>query len=235
MYIKFSNFLNEYSRFDPIPELTWNKKNKTAIFIFGVPGGGKTTFLNNFIINKLRNYKIFDPDKIAANLLKIGKTPVKISIEDKYKKLDLIKDAIKKIKNEYNIEIQLNDEQINNIIDNNTYYDDMYNILKKQLLLIIEHSEADIIYDTSGNDFKRVDEYTKIFRKYGYTILFIKVNNNLETAVYNNLNRDRKVELDYQLSSYERSLKLESEYLKLNPDAYYIYDIETNKFNKKVG
>lgn len=59
--------LLEYSKNDPIPELNRNK-NKLAIFMFGAPAAGKTTFFEKFIKPRNATVKMFNPDIINALL-----------------------------------------------------------------------------------------------------------------------------------------------------------------------
>lgn len=243
MYIyNYSDFLLEYSKSDPIPELTWNKKGKTAIFIFGAPGVGKTTFTKEFILPKLKNYKIFDPDEVMKkiqkatekkykNISKIKRNRKRKTEKQKEEKILAIKDTLATINAEYNISIYLTDQEIEDIIDNNLYYSGGYNLLEKQFLLYLKHSNADAIYDTTGNDFERIKNYSELAKKHGYSVLFIKVKSSVKTAFYSNIDRkDRTVQPDYQLDSIKKGDALEQEYKTLNPDAYYIY----NRENKKI-
>lgn len=233
MIYNFEDFLIEHSKSDPIPELTWKKDGKVAIFLFGPPGAGKSVFIRNFILPKLRSYKIFDPDKYIQKLLKIGRERNIKTPQEKEEKINSIKKTINKLNNIYNVDIKLSDENIINIIDNNLFASDVNNILGKQLFLFIENSNSDFIYDTTGNNFDKISEYSKLAKENGYTILFIKIKTSLNNIVHGNLNRNRIVQPDYQLYTYERSKELEIKYLDLNPDAYYLYNRDAkNKWEK---
>jgi len=230
MYIyNYTNFLLEHSKSDPIPELTWNKKGKTAIFLMGAPGSGKSTFLNNYVLPKLRNYKTFDPDIIMRQLVKIGRNIEKKSEQETQQKIQSIKKSIQRLNTQYKIPISLTDDEILKIINGNIYVPVGSSVLEKQFLTFLEHSNSDVIYDSTGNDFEKIKKYTEVARQHGYTIIFIKIKTSVETAVRSNLERKRKVQIDYQLDTIEKIRKNDKKYLELNPDAYYMYDRENSK------
>lgn len=63
-YLELFNKLNEeLSKNEPIPELFQDKK--LGIFLLGVPGSGKSTFINNEILPKNRNFKSFSTDYVS--------------------------------------------------------------------------------------------------------------------------------------------------------------------------
>lgn len=64
-YIKI---FEEFSKNDPIPEITTSKK--LAIILLGQPGIGKSTFASNFITHKNRGIKIFSTDDVSLTLSK---------------------------------------------------------------------------------------------------------------------------------------------------------------------
>jgi hypothetical protein len=56
----------------------------------------------------------------------------------------------------------------------------------------------------------------------------------MESAIRGNLGRDRVVELDYQYKSLHKANINNRDFVKLNPEAYYLYNRSTNvayKFN----
>ena len=234
MYIfKYDDFLLEHSVNDPIPELTWNKKGKTAIFIFGAPGSGKSTFVNNHIIPKLKDYKIFDPDEIKKQLYKLGKPKIEKTEAEITTKMNDIKKTFDILRKKENIIVDISDDDIIKIITNNLDIEGSYEILENQLHLFMKNNKyADIIYDTTGNDYERIKTYTMEAKEHGYKILFIKVTTTINNAIMSNLYRKRKVQPDYQYQSILKSKKLERKYLELQPDAYYIYDRDNLKINK---
>lgn len=68
-YLDLFNKLNEeISKNDPIPELY--QKNKLGIFLLGLPGSGKSTFIKNKILPKNRNFKSFSTDDVSLKLTK---------------------------------------------------------------------------------------------------------------------------------------------------------------------
>lgn len=245
MYIvNYKQFLLEFSKNDPFPELTWNKKGKNAIFLFGFPCAGKSHFTENVLLPKLNNYKIFDPDKMMLlfhkafkkGILKNKKGRETFTEEEKLKKVDKIKDTFAKLSAEYEIDVHISDDEIKDIIDNNIFYKDAYVVLDKNIRnFLAENRKADLVYDTTGNDYDRIETYTNMCKDYGYNIIFIKVRSSVKSAVQGNLARKRKVQPDYQLSSIERSEELEQFYLDLEPDAYYIYERDINALFKFDG
>jgi len=228
MIYTFNSFLLEYSKNDPIPELNISSNN--AIFVFGVPGGGKSTFINNFLLPKLKNnYKIIDPDQIIHRLLRIGSEKEVLTEQDRKKKFDNIKNTVQILKDRNNLELNLTDNDIYNIIDNNIYTKNLDDILWSMISSDYKNlKNTNIIYDTTGNDFERIRKYSKKAKDFGFNIIFFKIETSLSDAVKSNLSRDRIVEPDYQIDSFKKSIELGRKYLTLNPDAYYIYN-RTNK------
>jgi predicted kinase len=67
-YIKeYNNYLVEKSKNDPIPEIY---NDKLCIILLGAPGVGKSTFINNYILTKNKNIKVFSTDDISLILTK---------------------------------------------------------------------------------------------------------------------------------------------------------------------
>ena len=61
----FSGFINEeYSKNDPIPEIN-RMKEKLGIVLLGLPGSGKSTFANRFIVPHNSNIKTFSTDDVS--------------------------------------------------------------------------------------------------------------------------------------------------------------------------
>ena len=222
----------EHSKSDPIPELTWKKDNKLAIFVFGTPASGKSTFIKDFVVPKLRSFKIFNTDSIQKKLVKIGKDIYSKSEDEFNEKMDTIRNAINTFNSEYDLDLRLSDKDIKDIIDNNVFVKGSSEIMEKMLINYMLYSNSDFIFDTTGNDFYRIKKYSILARKNNYDILFLKIKVDFKQTVIDNLNRYRVVQPDYQLHSIKRSEKLEQVYLKLDPDAYYIYDRDNKKFTK---
>ena len=61
---KYTNYIAENSKNDPIPEVTMNN-GKLAIILMGTPGVGKSYFTQNYIQHKNRNIKIFSTDDVS--------------------------------------------------------------------------------------------------------------------------------------------------------------------------
>lgn len=61
----FDGFINEeYSKNDPIPEIN-RMKEKLGIVLLGLPGSGKSTFANRFIVPHNQNIKTFSTDDVS--------------------------------------------------------------------------------------------------------------------------------------------------------------------------
>lgn len=61
----FDGFINEeYSKNDPIPEIN-RMKEKLGIVLLGLPGSGKSTFANRFIVPHNPNTKTFSTDDVS--------------------------------------------------------------------------------------------------------------------------------------------------------------------------
>jgi len=233
MIYRFDDFILEFSKSDPIPELTWNKQGKTAIFLLGAPGTGKSTFANKFILPKLRDYKIFDPDEIRRKLRKFGKEVYVKQGEEFDKKMVDIKSALKTLIDKYKIAIDLSDEEISNIINQGIYVPGGSKLIEKQFIKFLENNNrSDVIYDSTGHDVTKIDHFVKVAKENNYNILFVKIKSSFEVAVRSNLDRIRKVEPDYQLDVIEKARKSEKEFLGLEPNAFYVYVRDTGVLYK---
>jgi predicted ABC-type ATPase len=60
----FQAFNEEYSKNDPIPEIN-RMKEKLGIILLGLPGSGKSTFANRFIVPHNKNIKTFSTDDVS--------------------------------------------------------------------------------------------------------------------------------------------------------------------------
>ena len=61
----YQGFINEeYSKNDPIPEIN-RMKEKLGIVLLGLPGSGKSTFANKFIVPHNQNIKTFSTDDVS--------------------------------------------------------------------------------------------------------------------------------------------------------------------------
>ena len=67
--IKLVEILNEYSKNDPIPEITHNNK-KVLIVMLGAAGIGKSTFVKEYVLSKNLTFKIIDPDEMNFKITK---------------------------------------------------------------------------------------------------------------------------------------------------------------------
>lgn len=70
MIYKFTDYINEeFSKNDPIPEITRMKKG-LGIVLLGTPGAGKSTFINNFLLPRNPKFKKFSTDDISLMFTK---------------------------------------------------------------------------------------------------------------------------------------------------------------------
>jgi len=232
------NNLNLFeSKNDPIPEIANIKSNdKYAIFVFGPPAAGKTTFINSYVMKFLRNYKIFNPDKLNKAL----KRNFDQYLQDAHLSNDYIKKTVKDLEN-YGIDItKLNTDLLSG--KNNSYVDVTDKLLKTSLINYMKGGNT-FIYDTTGNDFERIKYYVNQAKKYNYKTLFIEVKSNLSDIIKRNSDRHRTVPISYQMDSYLKSKENNLKFSNLNPDMYYVvinnkgkrryYKLENGKLLKR--
>ena len=98
------------------------------------------------------------------------------------------------------------------------------------MILFMKNSNADFIFDSTGNNPQRIEKLVNMAKENHYDIIFIKVYNDLKTTIYQNLNRDRKVEINYLFQSYLNASKNITNLKKLNPNNFYIYNVANNNF-----
>jgi predicted ABC-type ATPase len=60
----FQKFNEEHSKNDPIPEIN-RMQEKLGVILLGLPGSGKSTFANKFIIPHNKNIKLFSTDDVS--------------------------------------------------------------------------------------------------------------------------------------------------------------------------
>ena len=63
--LRFGQINEEYSKNDPIPEF---REEGLGIILVGAPGAGKTTFVKNKIMTRLKNVKHFSTDDVSRIL-----------------------------------------------------------------------------------------------------------------------------------------------------------------------
>jgi len=72
--LSFNEFIfEEFSKNDPIPEIS-RYKTKLGIVLIGLPGAGKSTFINNFILPRNQQFKSFSTDDVSNLLTKDPKS-----------------------------------------------------------------------------------------------------------------------------------------------------------------
>lgn len=239
MIYNFENFLLEYSKNDPISEISQTPENKLAIFVFGAPGTGKSTFINNFILRFLKNFKLFNIEHINKLLLKKGtdilaKPKSTDSVEHKYQE-----EQRNIMKNQYYIDIDnlkqyIEPEGIANKVlqfgKNNDLALGSYELLEKYIEMYTKGG-GNMIYDSTGNDVERIGRLNNICRNNGYKVVFIRLRSELNKIVQQNLQRDRTVPIAYQMDSYTKSYKVNSTFEKMKPDTYYVVVDNNRKYD----
>lgn len=253
MIYNFDDFLLEFSKNDPISEISQTPKQKFAIFVFGAPGTGKSTFINEYILRFLKNFKIFNIETINKLLLKKGadilpKPNPNDKVEQKFQD-----EQTNILKNDYFIDIDNLKQHIqpSEIADdvlkfgkNNDLALGSYELLDTYIKVYIKGC-GNFIYDSTGNDVERIKKYFEWTRDHNYTTIFIRLRSELNKIVQQNLKRERTVPIAYQMQSYTNSYTMNSSFEKMNPDAYYVvtdnndeyefYKLENGKLLKHRG
>lgn len=106
--------------------------------------------------------------------------------------------------------------------DPNLYYEPSAKLNIEKLKLYIKESGKSFIYDTTGTVRENILEIFNLSKECGYKTVFIHLIGELKLSIYQNLQRDRQVDLDYLKDTYNKQFKLMSEYSKLPSDSYYI-------------
>lgn len=93
-YLKtFETYLiKEYSKNNPIPELTNVNNDKLAIFLMGTPASGKSSFIRNFIQTR-KNIKSFSSDDISLMFTKDPNVRHRGSGELNIKRIDIFMES----------------------------------------------------------------------------------------------------------------------------------------------
>jgi predicted kinase len=84
--------IQEYSKNDPIPELT-HGKDKLAIFLMGSPAAGKSTFAKNFIQTRRPDIKTFSSDDVSLMFTKDPNVRHRGSGELNIKRIDIFMES----------------------------------------------------------------------------------------------------------------------------------------------
>lgn len=96
MIYNFNHFIKEeFSKNDPIPEITMMEKN-LGIVLLGIPGAGKSTFAKKRILPYQKNIKVFSTDDVS---LKFTKNPKKYHIGSSELNIQMLKNFMESKQN----------------------------------------------------------------------------------------------------------------------------------------
>jgi len=243
MYIikEFFDFIYEWSKNEPFYDIL-NQEKKLAIFLFGSPASGKSTFLNKYLAQKIKNFKIFNPDELNIEISKHFKINQLADLN--YISPEKWLNLKKFLKHKFMIDISNFYEKQLKYGKNNNYNIATDKLLNSWISSYIKTGQ-NFIYDTSGNDFNKIKTYVEKAKENGYKIIFIKIRKELYSTIIRNMKRDRSVDLIYQLNSYLKTQSNNKLFKELEPDLFYIvfnndnkykfYKISNNKLLKKKG
>lgn len=178
--------ITEWSKNDAIPEIPRMKKN-LAVFIFGPPASGKSTFVKNYITRLNNNFTIVNPDDIDYLLRRK-------SYNNTIRPSKVTQLSISKVKH-------------------------------------ILNSKSNLIYDTTGNDYERIEKLSKVAKDEGYTIVFIHLLDSLNNLISKSKQRIRPTDEPYIKNSYDKTQSLIKRYSnELKPNSYYIVTTLNGKY-----
>ena len=228
---EFYNFVYEHSRNEPIPEIL-DKEKGLAIFVFGSPASGKSTFLDQHLLQKVKNCKVFNPDDLNV---KIGKF-FKVNQLNDLNEIDPDdwKEFQDHLKSTMNIDTSNFYQKMLKYGKNNDYNVATDKLINSWINVYVKNGN-NFIYDTSGNDYEKIKKYVKISKENNYDIIFIKIRRDFYSTMLRNMKRKRSVDLPYQLTSYLKTMSNTKIFKDLNPDAFYVVfnkDSESYKFYK---
>jgi len=233
---EFFDFVYERSRNEPMPEIL-DKEKGLAIFVFGSPASGKSTFTEKYLLNKVKNCKIFNPDDLNVQ---IGK---KFSISQLNDVKEINPEDWKEfqdiIKHKLNIDVSSPKFYQKTLkYGKNNDYNTLTDKILNSWIKAYTKNGNNFIYDTSGNDINNIKKYVELCRQNNYDVIFIKIRKDFYSTLNRNLNRERSVDLPYLLNSYLKTMSNTKIFKELNPDSFYIVfnkDIDTYKFYKVSG
>ena len=229
MITNFNNFLIvELSKNTPIPEIVGMKSDdKTAFFVIGTPGSGKSTYVNDYVVPYMKNCKIFNADEISGFLAKNYDIFEDEDIEDEewnhfitnLRNYGIDYDKLRKI---YPLEVLKKGKF-------NMFAKKTYDLLNKYIHNFIK-SGNNFIYESTGKNTEFIEDIVKSARENDYNIVIIKIKcPSFEEGMLRNLQRNRSVPLKYQLDAYKKVAD-EKLYKEINPDKYYVVLNMNNKF-----
>jgi predicted kinase len=229
MITNFDNFLLlELSKNTPIPEIVGMKpEDRTAFFIVGTPGSGKSTYVNDFVVPFMKNCKVFNVDEISNFLAKNYDLLEEEDVNDEEWEEFIINLKnygvdYEKLRRIYPIEVLKKGKF-------NEFATKTYDILNKYIHNFIK-SGNNFVYECTGKNIDFINSIANSARENNYKIVVILIKSpSFEESMIRNLQRSRTVPIRYQLETYKK-VSAERLYKELSPDRYYIVLNMNNKF-----
>lgn len=187
--------LLEWSKSDVIPEIN-RAKSKLAVFVFGSPASGKTTFIRSYLGSLRSNRAVSSSDTKSINsIVTASGTQFKLFNTDVVSALFTRDPSV---------------------------YRRGTSSLVVQMIETFTNGGHNFIFDSTGNSIAIVDRLVTGCKEKGYTVLFVHMVASGEVARARNAERTRKVDSEYLASSLAQVPKISDTLVLMNPDKYYI-------------
>lgn len=114
--------------------------------------------------------------------------------------------------------------------DPNVYKQNSSKLNIKRLKIYMEGGKS-FVYDVTGTKRENVIDVYNYSKDHGYTTIIIHLVAPLHVSIEQNKIRDRHVDLDYLINSYNTQFpNISMYYRELNPDGYYIVQNRNGKY-----
>ncbi len=117
--------------------------------------------------------------------------------------------------------------------------------LNRKRIEIFLNTKQSFIYDTTGTFSEQIVDLTSKAKENGYKIIFISLITPLDTALKQNIERDRQTSEEFLKFSYDTIWSNIKSHVRLNPDSFYIitnlnneytfYKLEDGELKKRKG
>ena len=185
--------LNEWSKAEAIPELN-RVKDHLAVFVFGAPGAGKTTFVRSFF-GAPRGSVASDTNNYTSSIT----TPAGIN---------------------YRL---FNTDMVSKLFTNDlAVYKKGTTSLVLSMIEVFTRGGGNFIFDSTGNTIPIVKLLMDECRTRGYKVIFIHLMADKNVLMNRNATRTKPVEPEYLKHSISKSEEVADKLDKLDPDKYYV-------------